>query len=739
MIYNLFGDKEISLIIENKSMNSTENPGPQVLCYAAVGKKIGREVRMVIANHPARKPIVKVLVDDKYVPLKINGKKVNEFVGKDILKLVYLNPNINEFVLEKIVEKPFTQKDFHKIISELKIIYRQAPEIQNNDETSINFTIAFITLKMIAFKTGKSWDELKKVSDIIEFIENTVGSKATDANMRDKYAAVFVMKDKRDDSTILFNFKNVLETIEKREIEEHRINGVASSDEYTSIILDVHDALSKIPDGELPIDLFGEVYECLASGNTKIALGQYFTRRHIIKAIVRMFFSDDDIEDIVENKKTIGDCCCGTGGFLTESFKYIKQYYEQKNGNKEDLTKLASDIIIGYDLDPNIIGRARVNMTLAGDGFSDIKTANTLTAPLSDHTTTNSAEIRGNINYILTNIPYGKGKVAYNNINSDYDFLRTNNVKRLELNFVLKIIDMLKDGGRASIIVPEGLLEAPSLATFREYLLLRCQLETIISLPQAAFAPYTKWKTYVIFLKKRTRGLDSIEQILEKNERVWAYIVDNDGYANSDKRFRTGLRGKKGEWLHDELSSYVDYDGITHSSLIEYHYEAKDEDIKKEWKNEWGESIFGKKYGYIDFSDVLKDKMLVCDTLDEKAIGELLKEEAENNQVLSKEEHNKLKKCLRPNRSGYSKPKKGDLFDNNGNILPAIETALDALGVFYDEEDDKFYDRNSEHTVYRLSLSPERYFRRLKDSELSSKELAKRINEMEKKAKKLFS
>lgn len=157
MLYNVFGKNEISLIVENKNFTSVEDPMPQAITYAAIGDKIKFPCRIVIGNSPSKKLDVRVLVDDKYEDLIINGNKIDYFFGEPIYKLIYDNPNINEFVLEELIEKPFTQKDFHNIINKLKTVYRQIPEIQNNDDLSINFTVSFVALKMIMEKRKISW------------------------------------------------------------------------------------------------------------------------------------------------------------------------------------------------------------------------------------------------------------------------------------------------------------------------------------------------------------------------------------------------------------------------------------------------------------------------------------------------------------------------------------------------------------------------------------------------------
>lgn len=740
MIYNLYGKKEVSIIIEDKAIKASDKKEDAIRQAAlyTTNQELPEECRVIIGNHPDYDLDVRVKVDSKFKPLTINGENVKGFIGKELLDLIYDNPNHNEFVLTEYVEKPFTQKDFHTIINNLKTIYRQIPEIQNNDTLSINFTVAFIALKMIAVKMGKDWKALKTVSDISGLLDEAVGDHAINANVRDKYKDVFSMKD-RNGKTVVFDYKEILETIYAREQEEHRINGIINND-YESVIVKIHDIIDSIPDKDIPVDLFGEVYECLANSGTKKELGQFFTRRHIIKAIVRMFFSEDDIEDIVDNKKTVGDCCCGTGGFLTESFKHIKDYYERKNGSDDNISDLASEIIIGYDIDASNIGRTRVNMTLAGDGFSDIKRVNTLTAPLSDKNKTNSGEIRKNMNFIITNVPYGKGDVAYTGSNpeTDNEYLKNNNVKRLELNFVLKIIDMLKEGGRASIIVPEGLLEAPSLASFREYLLKKCSVDTIISLPPAAFAPYTKWKTYVIFITKRRHELKSMDDVISKNEKIWCYIVDNDGYANSDKRFRTGLTDETGRWLHDELSPYIDHNGVSHSSIIEQCYELKAEDTKMVHADEWGNPIPGKKYGFVSIQDIIKKQVIAYDVVNDKTFGNLIKTEADQKTVLSEDEHEMLTSVLTEGKKGFSKPKIKDFINAEGNVIEGFEEIFDSLGLIYNPDEKKMYDLSTEHIIYSLPLVPEKYFRNEQKEPVTLEELKNKVSDIASMVEKLF-
>lgn len=715
MLYDVFGKQEISMIIEDKKFSSSEDPIPQAVTYASIGNLIKFPCRIVIGNNPTKPLDVRVLVNDHYEPLIINGKKVDYFFGEPIFKLIYDNPNVNEFVLEELVEAPFTQKDFHNIINKLKNLYRQIPEIQNNDDLSINFTVSFVALKMIMEKQGISWSIINEPKDILENVDQIIGRRANN-DIKQKYGDIFAIVDKDGNET--FNFYSLLDNIDVREKSEGILN-----DE--SVIMQIYHEFEAIPEKDLSIDLFGEVYECLASKKTKSLLGEYFTRRHIIQAIVRMFLPEDEIYNIVEYRKLIADPCCGTGGFLTESFKYIRDYCE-KNHPGLDTSDLAQQIIIGYDINNNSIGRTRINMTLAGDGFSDIQRLNALTS-------SNMAE---NVDYILTNVPYGKGDYAISDPNSNDAFLKSNNNKRLELNFVIKVIQMLKVGGRASIIVPEGLLEAPTLATFREYLFKQCKITTIISLPKFAFAPYTKWKTYVIFIEKRINPLNSIEDVFAKNENIWAYIVDNDGYANSDKRFSTSLKGEDGSWKHDELKEYVDSNGVKQSAKIVQKYEARAEDEEEVYYNEWNEAIKGKKYGFINIKEIAKKKTIKYNMINTTAVNAILKNEANNQSILSEENYSILISNISKGRNGYSVKKEHYILDND--LKEEFVSIFEELQIEYDGENNKFYDISGEETIYALPLVPEKYFRKKNHDAIDLQELINSVNSIENELKTMF-
>lgn len=306
----------------------------------------------------------------------------------------------------------------------------------------------------------------------------------------------------------------------------------------------------------------------------------------------------------------------GTGGMLTESFKHIRTYCNDKYPNI-DTTEIAKKVIYGYDIIEANVGKTKINMTLAEDGYSVIEQRDSLT-------TLNNEEV---FDYIITNVPYGKGKTDgivknLDNVKLIKDtndrakvvnrirlFEKDNNIKKLEYNSLIKVVQLLKEGGKAIVIVPDGLLENPSFSKMREWLLVKCKIDMIISLPKFAFAPYTKEKTYALFLQKRIKYDEEMVETLgdiKEDEKIYAYIIDNDGYANSDKQYETSLRDENGKPLHNEVTEYFDNTGSFHISIMEQICKSRSEDTDEHY-NEWNEKINGKKYGYIEIKEILKD------------------------------------------------------------------------------------------------------------------------------------
>ena len=291
-----------------------------------------------------------------------------------------------------------------------------------------------------------------------------------------------------------------------------------------------------------------------------------------------------------DKKFSIIDPACGTGGFLTESFKVLINNYE-KNGTLDDDAKtfLSKNCFYGIDVRDENISRTRLNMFLVGDGHTHMYADNTLKP-----TKENSKEFQ----YVITNPPYGNGTIRANTtaITST----------RTEVAFICKVIELLKPGGKACIITPDGILENPSFKKFRMELLEKCEIYAIISLPKFAFAPYTKEKTYALFIKKKSSKITKIQK-----NAIWMYIIDNDGLANSDKRFPTKLRNNRNGWKHDEISGWVSTEGIEMPGILESRWlKFDDSNNPTKWIDEKGIEHCERKGGNINIDNVLNDNYI---------------------------------------------------------------------------------------------------------------------------------
>jgi hypothetical protein len=201
--------------------------------------------------------------------------------------------------------------------------------------------------------------------------------------------------------------------------------------------------------------------------------------------------------------------------------------------------------------------------------------------------------------YIITNPPYG-----YGTIRADTPAIST---VRTEIAFLCRIRQLLKDGGSACVIQPDGVLENPSYTAFRKELLQTFDVIAILSLPKFAFAPYTKEKTYAIFLMRHADKMTKIQE-----NPVWMYIIDNDGLANSDKRFPTKLRNNRNGWVHDEISGWVSTDGEEMPGILEERWLEFD-DLKTDgtaWIDEKGINKKLHKGGFLEIQRILNDKYI---------------------------------------------------------------------------------------------------------------------------------
>lgn len=228
---------------------------------------------------------------------------------------------------------------------------------------------------------------------------------------------------------------------------------------------------------------FGELYEgILKELQSAGKSGEFYTPRAITQ------FITDIINPQLGEK--ILDPACGTGGYLTCAVEHLK-----KQANSVEARKSIEENIMGWEYKPLPYLLATTNLILHDIEVPNIRYGDALDQPLS-----NFSE-KHRVNVILANPPFG-GIVANNNENNFPQNFRTKESADL---FLILMIHLLKQGGRAGIVLPDGSLTGEGVKQrVRQRLLEECNLHTIIRLPNSVFQPYATVATNLLFFDKGT-------------------------------------------------------------------------------------------------------------------------------------------------------------------------------------------------------------------------------------------
>jgi type I restriction enzyme M protein len=259
----------------------------------------------------------------------------------------------------------------------------------------------------------------------------------------------------------------------------------------------------------LDLDVKGEVYEGLLARNAddvRGGAGQYFTPRPVIRAIVEVMRPEPMMQ--------ISDPACGTGGFLLAAFEYLKD----KTENAKDAAHLRTRSLHGVDLVPNVARLCAMNLFLHGIGTDHrhpvIEIADSLESKAKP------------VDMVLTNPPFGKkssftiigagGKSHTDKISYERsDFWETTSNK--QLNFVQHVHSMLKQNGRAAVVVPDNVLfESGAGEKIRRMLLQQSDVHTLLRLPVGIwYSPGVK--ANVLFFNKEPAGET------QATKEIWVY------------------------------------------------------------------------------------------------------------------------------------------------------------------------------------------------------------------------
>lgn len=256
----------------------------------------------------------------------------------------------------------------------------------------------------------------------------------------------------------------------------------------------------------------GAVYEYLISKiTTKNSSGGFPTPRHLVDLIVRLI--NPQASDV------IADPASGSGGFLISTANYVRETNLDLLLNKTAREHFERQLLHGFDNDPAFARMSAMNMLLHGVHSPDVQRRNSLSAMPDDV---------DKYTVVMTNPPFN-GSVEKSAL--DRSLQRDVKSTTKAPLFVGRVLSLLQSGGRAAIIVPEGVLFGMRKAqvALRKTLVDDHKLDAVIRVPSAAYQPFASTQTAILVFTKTGAG---------GTDKVWFYDIRADGRSLDKKRLR---------------------------------------------------------------------------------------------------------------------------------------------------------------------------------------------------------
>lgn len=295
-------------------------------------------------------------------------------------------------------------------------------------------------------------------------------------------------------------------------------------------------------------DAKGLAFQKFLSHHEKDGRGQFFTPEPVIDFCVEMMQPKP-------NEKII-DPACGSGGFLMSALKYL-----QKNNNDLDTKSIVSENIFGADINKSIARIAKMKLLLEANGKTNVLCTNTLED--LDSLKLSLSNSKG-FDLVLANPPFGakitnpstlsKFDLGHKWSNHDKEYHKTKSVypnQNAEILFIERCLQLLNEGGRMAIVLPNGNFENPSLEYLRYYIKLKTKILAIVNLPQETFIPFgTGVKTSLLFLQKDTPNL-------VREYPIFFGRVTKLGYQGNKNGTPTYKKDKFGQIIKDSFGQPI--------------------------------------------------------------------------------------------------------------------------------------------------------------------------------------
>lgn len=316
-------------------------------------------------------------------------------------------------------------------------------------------------------------------------------------------------------------------------------------------------------------DVIADAFETFIGDALKGGQGQFFTPRNVVKMMVEILDPNED--------DLIIDPACGSGGFLIESLRFVwrkldkdgEKYHWNKSNLQEEKMTFALNNIRGIDKDYFLSKVAKAYMAIVGDGKSGIFCEDSLDNPKNWKSKTKQKIHLDQFDIVMTNPPFGskipvRGEEKLKQYDLGHKWSNKGGWEKGKLKvkeapqilFIERCLQLLKDGGRMAIVLPDGIYGNVSLSYIRNWLLKNTRVIAIIDVPLETFMPNTSTKTSILFLQKK-----NFKEIPE-DYPIFMAVAEKCGH---DRRGRELVRDDIGEIS----SAFKEWSDNTSFSFIE--------------------------------------------------------------------------------------------------------------------------------------------------------------------------
>lgn len=287
------------------------------------------------------------------------------------------------------------------------------------------------------------------------------------------------------------------------------------------VIYNVVEHLQALAINKIDLDTKGIAFEKFMEDFFKGRMGQFFTPREIIRFCVKMLSP--------QRSDLILDPACGSGGFLLNTLDAVREYADKNYDEKEAWEhwhNFAMHNLYGIEINDQIARVCKMNMIIHDDGHTNVISTDSL-RNFDEISDIHKGFKPGQFDLILTNPPFGATvKSTEKDYLDKYELGKDKKNQKTEIMFIERCINFIKPKmGKIAIVLPDGILTNSSLQYVRDFLMEKCQLLAVVSLPQFAFTHYGAGvKSSLVFLRRKG------EKEKSGNYPIFMAIAEHIGY-----------------------------------------------------------------------------------------------------------------------------------------------------------------------------------------------------------------